>query len=440
MNDLFILRRALALVAAAWTLLAAGLAGAAPYQPVELKPATNGSRFLFVLELSAAMKASDAANRQALFDLIFTGFDGQMRHGDSFGLWLFADELRAGEFPLQVWDEHNPLEVASRTTQFVRAQKYAGKGELEEVLSRMLQLSRVVRDVHLVLISTGEHPINGTPFDASLNEAAARLQPERKKQRKPLITLINVAGGKPISASVTLPGSFIQLPERPAPIVAATPPAPASNKVAAAAPTAAPNPTSAPNIEPRTSATLTVGTEPVSKTWTPLAPPAQRGVKVMEITTVSNAAATAKAAPAAPAPVPTPVAHAPVPEPETTPAAATPTPSATVAASETPQPVVPAVPAPSAPVSVSPATPTIPGAMPVHAREVSGAPATSAPAPASPPAQVAVMVTPPGLNPTWLLGMGALLLAACLVLLIVVLRRLRPPTQGSFISQSMDRR
>ena len=84
-----------------------------PRLPMHPKPAPDGQRFLFVVDISSGTRSLDAANRQALFDLIFTGLEGQMRTGDSFGLWLFNDELHAGQFPMQVWVETNTLASAS---------------------------------------------------------------------------------------------------------------------------------------------------------------------------------------------------------------------------------------------------------------------------------------------------------------------------------------
>src|SRR5688572_22477019 len=86
---------------------------AVPPQP---RPAQDGHRFLFVVDISAAMRETDAANRQALFEMLFTGLDGQMRTGDTFGLWFYNDKLHTGIFPIQIWDEKDPLSVASLAT------------------------------------------------------------------------------------------------------------------------------------------------------------------------------------------------------------------------------------------------------------------------------------------------------------------------------------
>ena len=68
------------------------------------KAAADGGRFLFVVNTSSSMRRIEPATRQAVFDMVFTGLNGYMRSGDTFGLWTFNEETQAGDFPMQVWD------------------------------------------------------------------------------------------------------------------------------------------------------------------------------------------------------------------------------------------------------------------------------------------------------------------------------------------------
>jgi hypothetical protein len=443
--------------------------------PSTPKPATNGSRFLFVVDMSSSMKATDAANRQALFDLIFTGFEGQMRHGDTFGLWLFNDDVKAGAFPLQVWDELNPLEVASRATLFVRNHKYSGKPRLDEVVARMLQLARNVKDVHLVLLSTGEQPLTGTPLDATINETYARRQPDRRQQGKPLVTTLNVQRGEITSATVTLAGEYIELPARPTPIIPPTTPALAAKPTAAPArPAPAPNPIPPATEARKTSATLTAQTEPPTRTWTPNPAPAKTSsttpapppptadpiVVAGPIAAPQNPAPTPVAAPAPPTPSPVVVAGpiasprntipAPAPvAPPTAPVEPLPTPATTIAATlnTTVTTGTPEAGAKESPKPNSLLTSLLPEPARVQAREQATPAPPAAPTPGTagvptvPAVPATVLVVQHPVSPTLLLGIASFLLAACVILLIIVARRSQPRarSQGSVITQSIDR-
>src|SRR3954469_19296211 len=51
--------------------------------------APAGNRFLFVVETSNAMLPFEHAGRQAVFDLIYSGIGGQIKGGDTIGIWNF---------------------------------------------------------------------------------------------------------------------------------------------------------------------------------------------------------------------------------------------------------------------------------------------------------------------------------------------------------------
>src|SRR6185436_19666862 len=85
------------------------------------RPAANeGSRFLFVVETSTAMLPFEHAGRQVVFDLIFSGANGQMQSGDTIGIWTFGDDLRAGVFPMQGWTPEHKLQLAGQVGLFLK--------------------------------------------------------------------------------------------------------------------------------------------------------------------------------------------------------------------------------------------------------------------------------------------------------------------------------
>lgn len=383
--------------------------------PTHPRAAPDGQRFLFVVDISSAMRASDAENRQALFDTIFNGIDGQMRTGDTFGLWLFNDELRAGEFPLQVWDEKNSMETASLAAKFLREQKYSGRPKPGAFMPRLLNLMKNVGDVSVLIFSDGGAQIEGTPFDAKIAAVYERRKSERSKAQKPFVTLLVARGGAIVSGAVVIAGESLGLPERAAPAV----PLAATNRVATPTNTAAlavaavRTPPPAPAVvevgEPKTIESLNVQSNP------PVAPPMP---KVIQIVTHSNVA---RANP----PVEPPPAR-------TNSVVAPPTPPVTVAT-------------PALPSVVQDTQPVSPSILPVAAREpVVPVPPDAQPISPEPPAVQATAAPVPlpasDSNSTLLIVMGGVLMAACLGLLAVVLRRTRPAQRTSVITQSMERR
>ena len=424
-------------------LACAGLAGPSPAatniaSTSASKAVADGGRFLFVVNTSSSMRRIEAATRQAVFDLAFTGLNGYMRSGDTFGLWTFNEETQAGDFPMQVWDEQNPMDAATRAATHLRGQRYAGESDTSVLMTKLQSVIGAVRNVTIFIVMDAGTKFEGTSFDESANNSIQRQARAQAQARKPFITTIIAREGRVAAAFVTIAGQPINLPERPAPALVKKSPAPAAvaEARAASAPTPTPIPQRAKMIE---IVSKTNAPKPVleSNTAAPAVvvaspPSAPKPVPAPELVVTQHAAliitnapkvtndvvafAVAKVEPMPPVPVPelTPV-H--TPEPETAPK---PVPSAFTALMPKPK-------------------------MTVSARELMPQPIEAQvpmePLDASVPSMQATAVVPqPGLSPMVLLIIGGLLLASAMFLIAVVLRRLRPAPQPSFISQSMDRR
>ena len=428
-----------------WTLAAAPPTPPRRRAPATPRPAPDGQRFLFVVDISSSMRDTDAANRQALFDMLFTGLDGQMRSGDTFGLWFYNDKLRAGTFPMQIWDEKDPFPVASLATKYLREQSYSGRSRPEVLMPSVLKLIKSVRDVNVLVISRGKPALEGTPFDTNIAAVVRRKRVEQEKAQKPFITALAARGGSIVSGAVVIPGDSVHLPERPAAILAAK----GTNSLARL-----------------TKATTTLSSVPGSRNPAPLpqttvaltsqtAPPPKP--KVLEIVTSTNAVATSLAATPASTPeksIPSsgfsiPSSEFRVPSSEVLrtgiePEILDPDPGTATANSEPgarnpetrQKPTADA--APASPVTAAVASlaeSLVSKPVPVAARS----PAANAPSATA--AAAAVEVAPsPGPSAALLLTIGIVLFAACLGLLLLVLRKLRPRREGSFISRSMELR
>ena len=413
-------------------------------RPAPLRPAPDGQRFLFAVDISSAMRGTEAANRQALFDLIFTGFDGQMRTGDSFGFWLFNQELHQ-EFPMQVWEESKPIEAASNAAKFLREQKYSGKSRADVLMPRLLKLVKNVRDVTVVILSDGEATIEGTPFDAKISAVYERRKSERNKEQKPFVTVLIARGGMIVTGAVVIAGEYVELPARPAPALAG---GGATNSVSStgnALPiAAAPNPVIPPSQpgappetgEPKTSVSLT--THPAVPTVQPATPSGSKDIRI--VTRSNPPPQQALVAAAASVSTHSPAALLPAREPPATPSISKAPPEPPKPPNPSPLEATTAPPPTVATVASAQPEQLFRPAMTVAARE----PAPSIPGEADPMSKPAPSVTvavmpASGLTGIAFLTIGGVLLAGCVGLLALVLRRPKPSQQTSIITRSMDR-
>ena len=418
----------------------------------------SSNRWLIIADTSFSMGRRDQAMQVAVQNMLLSGMSGQLRRGDTIGLWIFNDDLYTGRFPLQIWMPEGRQTIALRVMEFLKRQRYEKDTRFDKVITAVNRLAANSDTLTVILITDGDEKIAGTPFDKPINASFKQDHGYQKKVRAPFIVALRAQGGKLVDYTVTLapwPVKFPPLPPEPAPAVvekieppAQPTPAPAPKLVVPSLilsgeksePVAQPEPTAPPVEKP---AAVTLNPEPV--------------VSIVSPTTVEtkNAAAVSENPPAIAEP-PTKVDAAPQPAPtppvallvaEVKPLVAPPVPPAPKTEAQVvvtsskenvfnplpnpqPQAAPPVQPAPKVEVTTS-----IPN---TKANILIVSPADSTPQPA--PVQVAV-VTPPATNSgnqkTLLIGLA--LLVAALAIGILWLRRSRQAPHASLITRSLDK-
>src|ERR1051325_2301542 len=106
------------------------LTGILLLRPAWAQPISS-NRFLFIVETSKAMKKQLPAAAQSVQELLASSLGGQLRAGDTLGIWTYDSELRAGVFPMQIWTERNHTLVANDAAGFLSEQKPKGRARLE---------------------------------------------------------------------------------------------------------------------------------------------------------------------------------------------------------------------------------------------------------------------------------------------------------------------
>ena len=203
-----------------------------------LTPATSSNRFLLILDTSRAMQGRTEGTLGAVKDLLTSSMGGQLRPGDTLGVWTFDQELSAGRFPLHRWLPETHRAVANHVFNFFRDQKYGKHSSLEKVLPEM---ERVIRDsdfITVILISGGDQKIHGTPFDDRINNFYKLWRSEQQKAGMPFITVLRARNGSITDCSVNSAPWPVEIP--PLPPEMARPPTTAKKRAETQRPAAAP--------------------------------------------------------------------------------------------------------------------------------------------------------------------------------------------------------
>jgi hypothetical protein len=245
--------------------------------------APSGNRFLFIVDTSSLMKRMAEPTRDHLFDLIFTGLDGQMNSGDTFGLWTF-DESTFTDFQVQLWNPLTSFGSANAAATFLNVQRYDKPPNLEQVLRKASSVIRSAKDVTLLIFSDGSKAIQGTPFDEQINDVYLRETRFNRQALLPFVTVLAARAGQIEGWRVSAPGEAIELPRLPPLNVAE-----ASQRAASeppktnAPPTAEKTSTAQPLIEPLAPSTTVATATNQDASTTP-----QKLKVVREIKTVSK--------------------------------------------------------------------------------------------------------------------------------------------------------
>jgi hypothetical protein len=401
--------------------------------------AVSSNRFLCVFDSSAAMHQQAEETHKALRSILESRASGQLHYGDTIGVWTFDSELHTGYFPLQVWLPGQEDEVTLRLLEF---QKQQPLGRTSRLGAAMAGLNEVVADSDIIAIfifSTGQSPMQGTPFDDAINGEYQRALADMGAKRMPIVTVLEARGGRYVKYSVNALPWPVVIPELPIHIAGE------NNQVAAKRPPAAPV---APKPVAVAAPVAVAQTKPVAPQPTAVVAAAPPAAVVPPATVIQASTPAAQPRPVVqppPPPVvaaPTPVVPPPSPLAAVQPVAAKPVPPALAA----PKLIVPTpAPVPAAPMLVAAAKPAVaasatnaaaPVAAPKPAEPVKAGQAANAPQPEAP----AAVATSGMMGPNTLLVAGCALLVMAGVLVVMITRRSRAAQGPSLITRSMDSR
>lgn len=421
-----------------------GLAAASSCIAAEATP--NEHRYLLIVETSSAMERRLESTVEVVGDLLRSEMKGQLRPGDSIGLWTFNQEVHAGGLPVQLWTRESREAVAQRVTTYIRQQRFEKEANLKQAVPGIQQLIKASEAITLILITSGLDTIHGTPFDTEINDCYALWRSEQTKARKPFVTLLRAHQGTLTSHVVSpaqWPLELPPLPDPPKPRTTTTDPTAATNQAAVKTPLRAVAPL------------IVTGKKASTPEPAVVIPPATAGqpAGTLATTNVSSPSAvkpaTVEASPSAANLTPTTSPAAPSANVAATPTVAavgTAVPAVKEAPTSAPQPLAQPAPTPTVPAtSVTPPKPAaaavqVPPPVAAEAPQTESTPAVAAPESAAPPAQVAT-VPPPPTSRTPFVGLWLLIafgVVLGVVILLLALRR-RPNRAASLITESIDR-
>lgn len=203
------------LLAVAWWLSLGSLTAQTSTNSPAVTNSTPEDRILVIVETSSAMQKRTENVQKLVGEMFSSGLGGDMRSGDTVGMWTFNDELQTGQFPLQRWTKATRQRVAVTMVQFLQQQRFektARPAVFWETLTNIVARSERIT---VVIVSSGSEPIKGTPFDESIAQNYLKNDEAQRKAKMPFVTILRAYQGKFVSFSVCLPPWPMELPDYP---------------------------------------------------------------------------------------------------------------------------------------------------------------------------------------------------------------------------------
>ncbi len=204
--------------------------------------ADSSGRYLLIVDTSRSMRHRSKAMLEVVAGLLNSGMDGEMKAGDTLGLWTFNKDLYAGHFPLEIWAPEQQQAIVQRVAAFLKAQSCEKQPSLEKVMPALKQVVQESELITIVVISAGDARVSGTPFDGPINDDFDRWQTDPQNAQVPLVTIIRARHGKMVRCAVKPASEKIELPPLPAPPAVAARPDASQTPAAPPAVPAAPEP------------------------------------------------------------------------------------------------------------------------------------------------------------------------------------------------------
>jgi hypothetical protein len=183
--------------------------------------AQSANRWLFVFNTSASMRDRVKGTEGFVYDLLTTGMHGNIRAGDTIGIWTYNNQLSAEEAPLQQWSLAGAQTIMQNTMQFIDKHPYEKSAVFGDVLTNML---RVIKDsdvITVILISDGGDSFKGNSFDAQLTSFYKTNYQSQKKAKMPIVTLFRGEKGTITTNTFALAPWPLDIPAVPPPPVVA---------------------------------------------------------------------------------------------------------------------------------------------------------------------------------------------------------------------------
>ena len=178
-------------------------------------PAPPVYQFLVMVETSEAMVRQKEVALDTIHELLLTGFYNRIHRGDVLGIWPFNKEVNQ-KFTRPIhWSAVEARDLSNFVYRKLRDIEFSDKSELVLALAAAKTEAGRSEQLIVLLVTSGEQMVQGTPFDAEINAVFQQHGSAMSKARRPFVTVLVFEKGEVVAQGVTPGGRAVYIPPRP---------------------------------------------------------------------------------------------------------------------------------------------------------------------------------------------------------------------------------
>ncbi len=170
-------------------------------------------RYLILIESSDAMAARKELALDTVHQLILSGLNGKIHRGEILGIWPFNTQVdRKLSRPMH-WSPNESRDFANFIYRKLRDLRFSNAANLNSAEAAIFAEGSRSELLTVFLITTGNQPIRGTPFDDEINTIFRDHGDSMAKANRPFVSVLVFAGGRVVAQAVSPGGLTVYIPE-----------------------------------------------------------------------------------------------------------------------------------------------------------------------------------------------------------------------------------
>jgi hypothetical protein len=184
---------------------------------LRLQAQTNPRTFLILVDTSFSMAREQQGIKRVVHALVLDGFGGRAQQGDQLKIWTFNETVFTNRFAPATWAQDQNQPLADATSLFVDRIRFAKTTRMERASEALMEEVRSVPTCYVFILTDGEEPLKGTPFDRQLNKLFVEFERQARREKVPLVSSFMGQNGRLVSWRFHAGTGPLQMPDVPDP-------------------------------------------------------------------------------------------------------------------------------------------------------------------------------------------------------------------------------